>query len=148
MAAVFNQSPRAWRAREQFEERTSFRNWLYRIATNACLNALASRPKARRVLQDRLVGVLPGDLERWDGYGLRPDRKLGVRNGELFRIVQDRASPGKDRKMNLGRLVVEAVLARDYPVIQALILLFSFFYVIVNLIVDMLYTVFDPRIRY
>jgi peptide/nickel transport system permease protein len=48
----------------------------------------------------------------------------------------------------LGRLVVEAVLARDYPVIQALILLFSFFYVIVNLIVDMLYTVFDPRIRY
>jgi RNA polymerase sigma-70 factor (ECF subfamily) len=43
---------RAWRAREQFEERTSFRNWLYRIATNACLNALASRPKARRVLPD------------------------------------------------------------------------------------------------
>ncbi|CAN7638043.1 MULTISPECIES: ABC transporter permease [unclassified Caballeronia] len=48
----------------------------------------------------------------------------------------------------LGRLVVEAVLARDYPVIQALILLFSFFYVIVNLVVDALYTVFDPRIRY
>ncbi len=48
----------------------------------------------------------------------------------------------------LGRLVVEAVLARDYPVIQALVLLFSFFYVIVNLVVDALYTVFDPRIRY
>lgn len=48
----------------------------------------------------------------------------------------------------LGRLVVEAVLARDYPVIQGLILLFSFVYIVINLIVDVLYTVFDPRIRY
>lgn len=48
----------------------------------------------------------------------------------------------------LGRLVVEAVLGRDYPVIQALILLFAFVYVLINLVVDTLYTVFDPRIRY
>ncbi|RTZ43216.1 ABC transporter permease [Candidimonas sp. SYP-B2681] len=48
----------------------------------------------------------------------------------------------------LGRLVVEAVLARDYPVIQALILLFALAYVLINLVVDALYTVFDPRIRY
>jgi len=48
----------------------------------------------------------------------------------------------------LGRLVVEAVLARDYPVIQGLILLFSFTYILINLVVDVLYTVFDPRIRY
>lgn len=48
----------------------------------------------------------------------------------------------------LGRLVVEAVLARDYPVIQGLILLFSFVYILINLTVDILYTVFDPRIRY
>lgn len=48
----------------------------------------------------------------------------------------------------LGRLVVEAVLARDYPVIQALILVFAFIYVLINLVVDALYTVFDPRIRY
>lgn len=48
----------------------------------------------------------------------------------------------------LGRLVVEAVLARDYPVIQALILLFALVYVLINLVVDALYTVFDPRIRY
>jgi len=48
----------------------------------------------------------------------------------------------------LGRLVVEAVLARDYPVIQGLILLFSFIYILINLAVDILYTVFDPRIRY
>ncbi len=48
----------------------------------------------------------------------------------------------------LGRLVVEAVLARDYPVIQGLILLFSLVYILINLVVDLLYTVFDPRIRY
>jgi peptide/nickel transport system permease protein len=48
----------------------------------------------------------------------------------------------------LGRLVVEAVLARDYPVIQGLILLFSFAYILINLAIDMLYTVLDPRIRY
>lgn len=48
----------------------------------------------------------------------------------------------------LGRLTVDAVLARDYPTIQAVILLFSFVYVMINLAVDMLYTVLDPRIRY
>lgn len=48
----------------------------------------------------------------------------------------------------LGLLTVDAVLARDYPTIQAVILLFSFAYVLVNLAVDVAYTVFDPRIRY
>ena len=48
----------------------------------------------------------------------------------------------------LGRLTVDAILRRDYPVIQGVVLLFSFAYVLVNLGVDLLYTVFDPRIRY
>lgn len=48
----------------------------------------------------------------------------------------------------LGRLTVDAILRRDYPVIQGVVLLFSFMYVIVNLGVDLLYTLFDPRIRY
>jgi peptide/nickel transport system permease protein len=48
----------------------------------------------------------------------------------------------------LGRLTVDAVLARDYPTIQAVILLFSFVYVLINLLVDVAYTLFDPRIRY
>jgi peptide/nickel transport system permease protein len=48
----------------------------------------------------------------------------------------------------LGRLTVDAVLARDYPTIQAVILLFSLSYVLVNLAVDVTYTFFDPRIRY
>jgi peptide/nickel transport system permease protein len=48
----------------------------------------------------------------------------------------------------LGRLTVDAILRRDYPVIQGVVLLFSFTYVLVNLLVDLLYTLFDPRIRY
>ncbi len=48
----------------------------------------------------------------------------------------------------LGRLTVDAVLARDFPTIQGVILLFSFAYVLVNLAVDLSYVFFDPRIRY
>ncbi|HSB99554.1 MAG TPA: ABC transporter permease [Burkholderiaceae bacterium] len=48
----------------------------------------------------------------------------------------------------LGRLTVDAVLARDFPTIQGVILLFSFVYVLINLLVDLSYVFFDPRIRY
>ena len=48
----------------------------------------------------------------------------------------------------LGRLTVDAVLARDYPTVQAVILLFSAVYVLINLLVDLTYTFLDPRIRY
>lgn len=48
----------------------------------------------------------------------------------------------------IGRLTVDAVLARDYPVIQGMILLTSGIYVAVNLLIDVAYTLLDPRIRY
>jgi peptide/nickel transport system permease protein len=48
----------------------------------------------------------------------------------------------------LGRLTIDAILRRDYPVIQGIVLMFSFVYVLVNLAVDVLYTLLDPRIRY
>jgi peptide/nickel transport system permease protein len=48
----------------------------------------------------------------------------------------------------IGRLTVNAIKSHDYPVIQAVTLLFSVAYVMVNLSVDLLYTLFDPRIRY
>ncbi len=48
----------------------------------------------------------------------------------------------------IGRLVVEAVLARDYPIIQGVILLFSGIYVLINLAIDIAYVLLDPRIRY
>lgn len=48
----------------------------------------------------------------------------------------------------LGRLIVDAVLARDYPVIQGMILLTSGVYVVINLLIDLSYAISDPRIRY
>ncbi|PIT00816.1 peptide ABC transporter [Bradyrhizobium nitroreducens] len=48
----------------------------------------------------------------------------------------------------LGRLTVDAIMRRDYPVIQGVVLLFSFVYVLINLLIDLAYTLLDPRIRY
>ncbi|CAG2137485.1 ABC transporter permease [Cupriavidus plantarum] len=48
----------------------------------------------------------------------------------------------------VGRLIVDAVLSRDYPVVQGTILFFSFLYVFINLLIDIAYVVLDPRIRY
>jgi peptide/nickel transport system permease protein len=48
----------------------------------------------------------------------------------------------------IGRLTVDAILSRDYPVIQGVILVFSGVYVVVNLLVDLSYALIDPRIRY
>jgi peptide/nickel transport system permease protein len=48
----------------------------------------------------------------------------------------------------IGRLVVDAITRRDYPIIQGVIMVFSGVYVLVNMLVDLSYTFFDPRIRY
>ena len=48
----------------------------------------------------------------------------------------------------IGRLLVESILARDYPVIQGSILVFALLFILVNLIVDLLYGLIDPRVRY
>lgn len=48
----------------------------------------------------------------------------------------------------IGRLTIDAILARDYPVVQGLILFFSLIYVGVNLLIDIAYVIVDPRIRY
>ena len=85
---------RAWRARGRFEGRTSLRNWLYRIATNACLNALAARPSAVRLLptsygpptDDFPEGPRPDDVPWLQPY---PDWALeGIADPELGPEVQ------------------------------------------------------------
>ena len=48
----------------------------------------------------------------------------------------------------IGRMVVQGIMARDYPLIQGTMLLFGFAFVLVNFIVDMIYTLVDPRVRY
>jgi glutathione transport system permease protein len=48
----------------------------------------------------------------------------------------------------MGSLLIDAVTMRDYPVIQGLVLLFSFEFILINLVVDVLYGVINPTIRY
>jgi peptide/nickel transport system permease protein len=48
----------------------------------------------------------------------------------------------------IGRLVVQGIMARDYPLIQGTMLLLGFAFVIVNVLVDLAYTLVDPRVRY
>jgi peptide/nickel transport system permease protein len=48
----------------------------------------------------------------------------------------------------LGRLTVDAIVRRDYPVIQGVLLVVAGVYVLINLVIDLLYAVLDPRIRY
>lgn len=48
----------------------------------------------------------------------------------------------------IGRLLVESILARDYPVIQGSILVFAMLFILINLIVDLLYGLIDPKVRY
>ena len=48
----------------------------------------------------------------------------------------------------VGRLVVQGILARDYPLVQGVMLIYGFAFVLINLAVDLLYTVADPRVRY
>ncbi|MEK7443857.1 MAG: ABC transporter permease subunit, partial [candidate division NC10 bacterium] len=48
----------------------------------------------------------------------------------------------------LGRLTVDAIVRRDYPVVQGVVLVVSGVYVLLNLVIDVVYVVLDPRIRY
>jgi peptide/nickel transport system permease protein len=48
----------------------------------------------------------------------------------------------------IGRLVVDAITRRDYPIIQGTTLVFAFVYVVINLLIDLSYVMLDPRIRY
>lgn len=68
--------------------------------------------------------------------------QLGVLLGGTIIIESIFALPG------LGRLMVESVSLRDYPTIQGVVVLMSFIYVLVNLLVDLSYAWLDPRIRY
>ena len=48
----------------------------------------------------------------------------------------------------IGRLLVQSINARDYPMVQGLVILFAVIYTVMNLLIDLLYPLLDPRIRY
>jgi len=67
---------------------------------------------------------------------------IGYLVGGTLVVEQVFALPG------IGRLVVQGILARDYPLVQGVMLIYGFAFVAINLMVDVLYTVADPRVRY
>ena len=61
--AVQDTMVRAWQARDRFEGRASVRTWLYRIATNVCLDALSARSRRARPIEEGPAGTVDGDLD-------------------------------------------------------------------------------------
>src|SRR6185437_2085518 len=64
--AVQDTMVRAWKSLDRFEERASLQTWLYRIATNVCLDALASRTRRERPMTEGPVGTVEDALETYD----------------------------------------------------------------------------------
>ena len=56
-------------------------------------------------------------------------------------------SEGAPARAGLGRVAIDSIFARDYPVAMAIVVLFTLFFILINLAVDFAYTIIDPRIR-
>ena len=65
----------------------------------------------------------------------------GFMNGSVV-VEQVFAWPG------VGRMALTAVAGRDFPVVQGVVIMIGFFYIVINLLVDILYVLIDPRIKY
>jgi len=114
---------KAWNALDEFEGRALFRNWLYRIATNACLNALTSRSRRGRLLPQQLAGPsseLPQGQPDSDVPWLQPYPDF-----ELERIVDSSAGP--ERRYEMRETVRLAFMAaiQELPPRQRAALLLS-----------------------
>ena len=116
-----------------------------------------------RMTRASMLDVLAQDYVRTaQAKGLAPDRVLlghALKNaavpimtiigiGVALRISGAIVTETVFALPGIGRLTVDAILRRDYPIIQGVTLLFSAIYVLVNLAVDLSYAFFDPRIRY
>ena len=80
----------------------------------------------------------------WSRYS---DYKRAFHEAAIELIEVPQKSVGGKNSADI-RLVVDAIAKRDYPIIQGVIMVFSGVYVLVNLLVDLSYTLLDPRIRY
>jgi RNA polymerase sigma-70 factor (ECF subfamily) len=112
---------RAWRARERFEGRTSFKNWLYRIATNACLNAIAQRKTPQRIWPDASGPPADGPLlsePATDVAWLEPYPDAALEN-----VADD--APGPDARYELQESIHLAFIAaiQQLPARQRAVLL-------------------------
>ncbi len=140
-----------------------FTPWLRSMVQPAVILALFQIGYLARMTRSSMLDVLDQDyirtarakgLNEWSTVGKHAFRNslmsvvtvsgiiLSLLIGGSVVIEQVFALPG------IGRLVVQGIMARDYPLIQGTMLLLGFAFVIVNVIVDLAYTLVDPRVRY
>ncbi|OKO87684.1 peptide ABC transporter [Bradyrhizobium sp. NAS80.1] len=140
-----------------------FLPWLLALLQPAIVLALFQVGFLARMTRSAMLDVLDQDFIRTARAKGAPESRVlwkhGFRNtliavltvvGYIFSLLiggsviveQVFALPG------VGRLVVQAVLARDYPLVQGTLLLFGFIFVLINIATDILYVVVDPRVRY
>jgi peptide/nickel transport system permease protein len=137
--------------------------WLRSMVQPAVILALFQIGYLSRMTRSSMLDVLDQDyirtarakgLNEWVTVGKHAFRNslmsvvtvsgiiLSLLIGGSVVIEQVFALPG------IGRLVVQGIMARDYPLIQGTMLLLGFAFVIVNVVVDLAYTLVDPRVRY
>ena len=137
--------------------------WLRSLAQPAVILALFQIGYLARMTRSSMLDVLDQDyirtarakgLSEWATVGKHAFRNalmsvvtvsgiiLSLLIGGSVVIEQVFALPG------IGRLVVHGIMARDYPLIQGTMLLLGFAFVLVNVVVDLVYTAVDPRVRY
>src|SRR5918995_2655945 len=93
--AVQETMVRAWRSLDRFDGRSSLRTWLYRIATNVCLDALSDRSRRARPIEEGPVGTVDDELEsRPRTHWLEPiaDAKALPADGDPFELTMLRQS--------------------------------------------------------
>lgn len=137
--------------------------WLRSLVLPAVMLSLFQIGFLARMTRSAMLDVLSQDyvrtarskgLSEWKTVGKHAFRNaliliitaigilLSTAIGGSVVIEQVFALPG------VGRLVVQGILARDYPLVQGVMLIYGFAFVLINLAVDLLYTVADPRVRY
>lgn len=140
-----------------------FGSWLLSLIQPAVVLALFQIGYLARMTRSAMLDVLDQDFIRTArAKGVSEWRTIGkhaFRNtlisvvtviGIIFSLLiggsvvieQVFALPG------IGRLVVQGIMARDYPLIQGTMILFGFAFVLINIAVDIIYTLIDPRVRY
>jgi peptide/nickel transport system permease protein len=137
--------------------------WLRSLVLPATMLSLFQIGFLARMTRSAMLDVLSQDyvrtarskgLSEWTTVGKHAFRNaliliitaigilLSIAIGGSVVIEQVFALPG------VGRLVVQGILARDYPLVQGVMLIYGFAFVLINLAVDLLYTFADPRVRY
>ena len=129
----------------------------------ASILAMSALPGVVRLLRSSTIGALSSEYVRFARIKGVPERVVILKHAVLNALVAPLTFFGTLAALfltgtvvtetifawpGLGSLAVSSVRSRDFPVVQAIILFFALIFVVVNFVVDILYAVVDPRIRY